>query len=228
VTPNKTAESGGAKAKVALPNGVNAAIARPAKQKTQDTTVSGPGSGGYVHLRQRQRRAGQRQVGLSFVSVDGANANLKAENNGKKSFDQVAAATRQAWNDQFGKVAVSGGSDADMTTFYSSLYHSLIQPNVILRCGRQLPPGFDGRIHKADKGHAMYTNFSGWDIYRSEIPLLATIDPKQTSDIVRSMMAYAEQGGAWDRWTVANDYTGVDERRPVPHHRLQCVRLRCP
>jgi putative alpha-1,2-mannosidase len=23
------------------------------------------------------------------------------------------------------------------------------------------------------------------------------------------MMAYAEQGGSWDRWTVANDYTGV-------------------
>lgn len=208
VTPNKTAETGGAKAKVALPNGVDAAIARPAKEKTQDTTVSGPGSGGYVTFANLNGAQVNAQVGLSFVSVDGANANLKAENNGKKSFDQVAAATRQAWNDQFGKVAVSGGSDADMTTFYSSLYHSLIQPNVFSDVDGSYP-GFDGRIHKADKGHAMYTNFSGWDIYRSEIPLLATIDPKQTSDIVRSMMAYAEQGGAWDRWTVANDYTGV-------------------
>ncbi|MFI5609579.1 GH92 family glycosyl hydrolase [Amycolatopsis sp. NPDC051903] len=208
VTPGKTAETGGARAKVAQPNGVNASMARPAKEKTQDTTVSGPGSGGYVTFANLNGAQVNAQVGLSFVSVDGAKANLAAENNGKKSFDQVAAGARKAWNDQLGKVAVSGGSDADLTTFYTSLYHSLIQPNVFSDVDGSYP-GFDGRIHQADKGHAMYTNFSGWDIYRSEIPLLATIDPKQTSDIVRSMMAYAEQGGSWDRWTVANDYTGV-------------------
>ncbi len=207
VTPGKSAETGGAKAKVAQPNGVGASIARPAKAKQQDTTVSGPGSGGYVTFANLNGAQVNVQVGLSFVSVDGAKANLKAENT-KKSFDTVAASARKAWNDQLGKIAVTGGSDADLTTFYTSLYHSLIQPNVFSDVDGQYP-GFDGRIHKADKGHAMYTNFSGWDIYRSEAPLLATIDPKETSDIVRSMMAYAEQGGSWDRWTVANDYTGV-------------------
>ncbi len=207
VTPGKSAETGGAKAKVAQPNGVNASIARPAKAKQQDTTVSGPGSGGYVTFANLNGAQVNVQVGLSFVSVDGAKANLKAENT-KKSFDTVAAGARKAWNDQLGKIAVTGGSDADLTTFYTSLYHSLIQPNVFSDVDGQYP-GFDGRIHQADKGHAMYTNFSGWDIYRSEVPLLATIDPKETSDIVRSMMAYAEQGGSWDRWTVANDYTGV-------------------
>src|SRR3954469_14728199 len=207
VTPNKSAETGGAKAKVAQPNGVGASIARPAEAKTQDTTVSGPGSGGYVTFANLNGAQVNVQVGLSFVSVDGAKANLKAENT-KKSFDTVAAGARKAWNDQLGKIAVTGGSDADLTTFYTSLYHSLIQPNVFSDVDGQYP-GFDGRIHKADKGHAMCTNFSGWDIYRSEVPLLATIDPKETSDIVRSMMAYAEQGGSWDRWTVANDYTGV-------------------
>nr|WP_185839873.1 GH92 family glycosyl hydrolase [Amycolatopsis balhimycina] len=207
VTPNKAAETGGAKAKVAQPNGVGASIARPAKAKPQDTTVSGPGSGGYVTFANLNGAQVNVQVGLSFVSVDGAKANLKAENT-KKPFDTVAAAARKAWNDQLGKIAVTGGSDEHQTTFYTSLYHSLIQPNVFSDVDGQYP-GFDGRIHKADKGHAMYTNFSGWDIYRSETPLLATIAPKETSDIVRSMMAYAEQGGSWDRWTVANDYTGV-------------------
>ncbi|WP_410633996.1 GH92 family glycosyl hydrolase [Amycolatopsis sp. cmx-4-83] len=207
VTPGKAAETGGAKAKVAQPNGVNASIARTTTAKQQNTTVSGPGSGGYVTFANLNGAQVNVQVGLSFVSVDGAKANLKAENTGK-SFDKVAAGARKAWNDQLGKIAVTGGSDADLTTFYTSLYHSLIQPNVFSDVDGQYI-GFDGRIHKADKGHAMYTNFSGWDIYRSEVPLLATIDPKETSDIVRSMMAYAEQGGSWDRWTVANDYTGV-------------------
>ncbi|WP_410642118.1 GH92 family glycosyl hydrolase [Amycolatopsis sp. lyj-346] len=207
VTPGKAAETGGARTKVAQPNGVGASIARPAKTAPQNTTVSGPGSGGYVTFANLNGARVNVQVGLSFVSVDGAKANLKAENTGK-SFDTVAAGARKAWNAQLGKIAVSGGSDTDLTTFYTSLYHSLIQPNVFSDVNGQYI-GFDGRIHTADPGHAMYTNFSGWDIYRSEIPLLATIAPHETSDIVRSMMAYAEQGGSWDRWTVANDYTGV-------------------
>ncbi|WP_084743306.1 GH92 family glycosyl hydrolase [Amycolatopsis australiensis] len=207
VTPGKAAETGGAKAKVAQPNGVDASIARPAKVAPQDTTVSGPGSGGYVTFANLNGAQVNVQVGLSFVSVDGAKANLKAENTGK-SFGTVAADARKAWNAQLGKIAVTGGSDEHLTTFYTSLYHALIQPNVFSDVNGQYI-GFDGRIHTADKGHAMYTNFSGWDIYRSEIPLLATIAPHETSDIVRSMMAYAEQGGSWDRWTVANDYTGV-------------------
>src|SRR3569833_2159216 len=196
VTPGKSAETGGAKAKVAQPNGVDASIARPAKVAPQNTTVSGPGSGGYVTFENLSGAQVNVQVGLSFVSVDGAKANLKAENT-KQSFDTVAAGARKAWHGQLGKIAVTGGSAADLTTFYTSLYHSLIQPNVFSDVDGQYP-GFDGRIHTADKGHAMCTNFSGWDIYRSEVPLLATIAPKETSDIVRSMMAYAEQGGARD------------------------------
>ncbi|MEC3980339.1 GH92 family glycosyl hydrolase [Amycolatopsis sp. H20-H5] len=207
VTPNKAAETGGALAKVVKPNGDKASISRSESIKPQDTTVSGPGSGGYVTFDNLAGAQVNVQVGLSFVSIDGAKANLKAENT-KKSFEAVAAASRKAWNDKFNQIAVQGGSDADRSTFYTALYHSLIQPNVFSDVDGQYP-GFDGRIHQADKGHAMYTNFSGWDIYRSETQLLATIAPKETSDIVRSMMAYAEQGGSWDRWTVGNDYTGV-------------------
>jgi len=226
VTPNKLAETGGSPAKVAqtpdgvlskvadagvlpkaLPGSKKATVSTSSAAAAPTTTVSGPGSGAYVTFDNLSGATVNVQVGLSFVSVDGAKANLKAENT-KKSFDTVAAAARKAWNDQLNKIAVEGGSADDTTTFYTALYHSMIQPNVFSDVDGQYP-GFDGRIHQADKGHAMYTNFSGWDIYRSEIPLLATIAPKETSDIVRSMMAYAEQGGSWDRWTVANDYTGV-------------------
>ncbi|HKS49250.1 MAG TPA: GH92 family glycosyl hydrolase [Amycolatopsis sp.] len=168
-------------------------------------TVSGPG-GGWVTFPNLTGTTVNVQVGLSFVSVDGAKANLRAENT--RSFDDIAAAARKSWNDRLGQIVVEGGTDAQRTTFYTSLYHSLIQPNVFSDIDGNYP-GFDGRVHTADNGHAMYTNFSGWDIYRSEVQLLALLAPKETSDIARSMIAFAEQGGSWDRWTVANDYTGV-------------------
>lgn len=170
-------------------------------------TVSGPGTGGWVTFPNTEGATVDVRVGLSFVSVEGAKANLRAENP-DRSFDDVAAATRQSWNDRLGQIAIQGGTDAQRSTFYTALYHSLVQPNVFSDVNGDYA-GFDGRVHKADPGHAMYTNFSGWDIYRSEVQLLAMLAPKETSDIVRSVIAYAEQGGSWDRWTVANDYTGV-------------------
>jgi predicted alpha-1,2-mannosidase len=201
VTPNKATENGGAQAKVAP----QTTTARSQSTKPTDTTVSGPGSGGYVTF--APGATVNVQVGVSFVSTDGAQANVKAENN-RRSFDDVATAARTAWNDRLNQIQVTGGTDADKTTFYTALYHSLIQPNVFSDVDGRYT-GFDGRVHTADKGHAMYTNFSGWDIYRSEIQLLALLAPEETSDIARSMIAYAAQGGSWDRWTVANDYTGV-------------------
>jgi predicted alpha-1,2-mannosidase len=210
VTPGRSVERGGSPAKVDLTE-VNAPKTAQAQGKAHshpapapDTTVSGPGTGGWVTFNRPDVNV---RVGLSFVSVDGAKNNLKAES-GTKSFDAVAAAARTAWNDRLNQIAVTGGTDAQRTTFYTALYHSLLQPNVFSDADGRYT-GFDGRVHTADQGHAMYTNFSGWDVYRSEMQLLSLLAPGESSDMVRSLVAYAEQGGAWDRWTVANGYTGV-------------------
>jgi predicted alpha-1,2-mannosidase len=214
VTPGGATERGGAPAPSKLTTSDTATQPTPStglqsrSVQPQDTTVSGPGSGGYVTFDTSKSPAVNVRVGLSFVSTDGAKGNLKAENGGGRTFDQVATAARTAWNDRLNEVQVTGGTDAERTIFYTALYHSLLQPNVFSDADGQYT-GFDGRVHTADSGHATYTNFSGWDIYRSEAQLLATLAPKETSDIARSMTAYAEQGGSWDRWTVANDYTGV-------------------
>jgi predicted alpha-1,2-mannosidase len=185
-----------------------AAQAKAAKSKPADVTASGAGTGGYVTFNSSKNPVVNVRVGLSFVSTAGAQGNLKSENSGSKTFDQTSAAARKSWNDRLNEVQVTGGTDEEKKTFYSSLYHALLQPNVMSDSDGQYP-GFDGQVHKAAKGHAIYTNFSGWDIYRSESQLLALLAPSEMSDIATSMIQFAEQGGSWDRWTVANDYTGV-------------------
>jgi predicted alpha-1,2-mannosidase len=214
VTPGKASEQGGSDPKIDLrkanaPKTLAAQAGAPkaAAAAVQDTTVSGPGTGGFVTFDLLATPTVEVRIGLSFVGIDGAAKNLRAES-AKKSFDTIATAARASWNTVLNRIAVTGGTDAEKTTFYTALYHSLLQPNVFSDTdGRYI--GFDGRIHTADKGHAIYTNFSGWDVYRSQMQLLAVIAPKEASDIARSMIAFAEQGGSWDRWTVANDYTGV-------------------
>ena len=53
-------------------------------------------------------------------------------------------------------------------------------------------------------GYTQYANFSLWDIYRSEVQLLALLAPQQTSDMVTSLLADAAQGGGLPKWPVAN------------------------
>jgi predicted alpha-1,2-mannosidase len=205
VTPGRSSERGGSGIREGLGDAPKTAEAQGGRStENEDTTVSGPGSGGWVTFDDPDVTM---RVGLSFVSIDGAKLNLKAENAGK-SFDVVHTAARKAWNDRLNQVKVTGGTDAQRTTFYTALYHSLLQPNVFSDVDGRYP-GFDGRLHTAERGHAVYTNFSGWDVYRSEMQLLSLLAPAEASDMVRSMVAFAEQGGAWDRWTVANGYTGV-------------------
>jgi predicted alpha-1,2-mannosidase len=224
VTPSNTAQRGGAPAAPAVARAAKAAAATASAKtgrapqvvspkaartaKPADVTASGPGTGGYVTFDSTTSPVVNVRVGVSFVSLAGAQGNLKAENSGSRTFDQVSAAARTAWNARLNEIQVAGGTDEERKTFYSSLYHSLLQPNVFSDSDGSYA-GFDGQVHKATKGHAIYTNFSGWDIYRSESQLLAVLAPAEMSDVVTSMIDFAKQGGSWDRWTVANDYTGV-------------------
>ena len=61
----------------------------------------------------------------------------------------------------------------------------------------------DGAVHRA-RGRTQYADFSGWDVYRTEIELLALIEPRRASDMVQSLLADAEQSGCLPRWPYAN------------------------
>ncbi len=69
------------------------------------------------------------KVAISFVSIEGARKNLEAELPGW-DFDKVRADAKAAWNKELSKIEVSGGTDAQTTTFYTALYHTMIHPSI--------------------------------------------------------------------------------------------------
>ncbi|XVS66927.1 lectin [Actinosynnema sp. CA-299493] len=151
------------------------------------------------------------RVGISFVSLDNAKANLSAET-GTRSFDEVRTAARAAWNGWLGRIDVTGGTSTQLRTLYTSLYHSLLHPNVFSDVNGQYT-GFDRVTHTTTR--TQYANFSGWDVYRSQIALVALLGPAEAADIARSAVNQAAQGGYFDRWTVANGGTGVMNGDPM-------------
>ncbi len=177
--------------------------------RAQSATQQGSGvvAGGWLTFDTTRDPNVRMQVAVSYVSVQGALGNLAAEAH-SWNVAAVAAQATAAWNRQLGTIAVCGGSPAAQSTFYTALYHASLEPSLFSDANGEYP-GFDNKVHRVQPGHAQYANYSGWDIYRSEAPLLATIDPRIASDMATSLLNDAAQGGWLPKWPVANGYTGV-------------------
>ncbi|MFL6077330.1 MAG: GH92 family glycosyl hydrolase [Mycobacteriales bacterium] len=147
------------------------------------------------------------KAGISFVSTANATANRAADNPGW-DFDTVHTAAHAAWNRVLSRVRIGGGDPTSQQIFYTALYHVFLHPNLFSDADGEYA-GFDGATHRTAPGHPQYANYSGWDIYRTQIPLLAWLAPHETSDIVRSMLNEYDQSGALPKWTLANGETYV-------------------
>ena len=161
----------------------------------------------FVSFNTSTNRAVTARVGISFVSIDNARANLQAEQ-GTRSFDDLRTGARTGWNNLLGRVAVSGGTTTQRQVLYTNLYHSFLHPNVFSDTNGQYM-GFDRVVHNTAAGHTQYADYSGWDVYRSQVQLVALLNPAEAADIAQSAINQGTQGGYLDRWTVANGGTGV-------------------
>jgi predicted alpha-1,2-mannosidase len=157
-------------------------------------------AGAYASFDTRRNRVVMVRVGISFVSVEGARANLAAESRGA-SFKAISARASRRWNQALGRIRLSGGSRPHLDTFYTALYHALLAPRTFNDAGGAYP-GMDGAIHRLH-GRTQYADLSGWDVYRTEMPLLAMLAPKRAGDIARSLLADAAQSGCLPRWPYA-------------------------
>ncbi|WP_371483131.1 GH92 family glycosyl hydrolase [Kitasatospora sp. NBC_00315] len=159
--------------------------------------ASGTRTGAYVTFDTTSAPVVRFKVGISYVSVQGAQRNLAAENPGW-DFDAVRAAADAAWNGVLDRVQVSGGTAADLQKFYTALYHVFQSPNVSSDVDGAYR-GFDGAVHSS--AHPVYQNYSGWDVYRSWAALVALLAPAEANDIARSLVLDGQQGGLLPKWS---------------------------
>ena len=104
---------------------------------------------------------------------------------------------------------MEGGTEDNKTIYYSALYRALQFPQIDQDVDGNYPGG-DFKPHHAD-GFTNRTIFSGWDVYRSEFPLLTLIDPTVVNDQINSMLSLAETNGThyYDRWEIMGYYSGI-------------------
>ena len=176
------------------------------------TNGSGTAAGAFITFDTSKSRTVLAKVGISYVSVANARANVKAENPvsafSAKDFDKAVASVSDTWNSWLNRIQVSGGTTDELQTFYSMLYHALLGPSVVSDANGQYF-GYDGKVHITMDGRVQYGVFSGWDIYRSECQLLGMVAPKEAGDMAQSLLVDYQQGGAFPRWGVMTEDSGV-------------------
>src|SRR3954462_15216301 len=157
-----------------------------------------PSGGGWVSFDATQDRAVTVRVGLSFVDEAGARRNLDAEAPQSRTFEDMRAAARAAWNRELGRVQVEGGTALDRRSLYTALYRAYLHPNVFTDVDGRYR-GMDGAVHDA-KGRVQYANFSLWDLYKGENQLLAVSQGARYKAMLLSLLADARELGHLPRW----------------------------
>ncbi|MEL6853280.1 MAG: GH92 family glycosyl hydrolase, partial [Bacteroidota bacterium] len=175
-----------------------------------ENAVEGKGQrvGAYVRKVVKAGEVWEIRIGSSFTDETHARQNMVRELS-QKDFAEVATLAQVQWEESLGKVEVIQGKPEDMELFYTCLYRTCLLPRVYSDVDGSYPAfGGSGRIHRAE-GFTYYGDFSLWDTYRAQHPLLNLLQPERAEDMVRSLCIKASEGGwlpifpAWNQYTSA-------------------------
>jgi len=131
----------------------------------------------------------QIKVAISALSADNALKNLDAEIP-DWDFEKLQKSTQDKWNRELARIQIEG-SQEQKETFYTSLYHAFLTPNLYQDVTGEYR-GFDFNPHQA-KGFTNYAIFSLWDTYRAEHPLFNLIQADRNADMINAMLAHYDQ-----------------------------------
>ncbi|WP_432711788.1 GH92 family glycosyl hydrolase, partial [Pedobacter sp.] len=147
------------------------------------------------------------KAGISFISMDGARQNLETEIK-DWAFDKVQMKAKELWANSLAKISIEGGTEDQKRVFYTSLYHTQIDPRIFEDVDGNYIGG-DDKAHQS-KNFTKRTIFSGWDVFRSQMPLQTIINPTVVSDMINSLVTLADEKDKdyLERWELLNSYSG--------------------
>jgi predicted alpha-1,2-mannosidase len=150
--------------------------------------------GAYASFKTKEGEVVRVKVGTSFISLEQARENLRREIPAW-DFERVKAEGRRLWNEALGRIAIQGGSRDERVNFYTAMYHAHLFPRTFSEYGRYYS-AFDDRVHRG----VSYNDYSLWDTFRAEHPLLILLQPERVPGMITSLLQMYEEGGWMPKW----------------------------
>jgi putative alpha-1,2-mannosidase len=140
------------------------------------------------------------RTGLSSVDQAAA-ARVRDHELGARTFEAIAAATRAEWNRELSRLTIEGSAQ-QQTIFTTALFRVLQSPAAVADPDGRFR-GSDGKVVRLAPGEQHYTSWALWDNYRTQLPLLAMLDPQRAGAIARSLVRLYQSGK--QRWSTPNE-----------------------
>ena len=131
------------------------------------------------------------KYGISYISVEQAKKNYEIEI-ANQNFDQTATNGKLAWDKVINQIEVTGGTEAQKRSFYTSLYRTYERMVDVNEYG-QYYSGYDGKVHTSER--PFFVDDWVWDTYLAKHPLNSILNPAMQSDQLDSYVKMYEQSG---------------------------------
>lgn len=151
------------------------------------------------------------KAATSFTSIDGAWRNLRAE---LPDWDFLGTrlALDSIWQKELRTIDVEDSDKAKVNQFYGALYRTAFEPHAISDVDGRYPAFASGKPmmpDSTDMRRTRYMDFSMWDIFRAESPLLLLMHPQMASDMIQSLGGMYREGGWMPIFPCWNNYTSA-------------------
>lgn len=147
----------------------------------------------HVTFKTTENEKVQVKIGTSFINIEQARKNLNTEIN-HWNFEKTAEETKAKWNQALSKIKIEA-SETDQKIFYTALQRCMLLPRNITEDGYHYS-AFNGKVMPG----VMYTDFSLWDTFRSEHPLLILLEPERVSVMIEALLNSYDEGGWIPKW----------------------------
>ena len=143
----------------------------------------------------------------SFTNKTGAERNFAFEAEGH-DFESMMQQTAQQWIDRLHTIDVEDQDTAKVNQFYGALYRASFLPREMSDTDGTYPKFANGELVEGSE-RKYYGDFSMWDTYRALHPLYTLIAPKESADMMQSLVTMYEEGGWLPIFPCWNSYTAA-------------------
>ncbi len=169
------------------------------KINVRNQNEEGEKVGAVVGFKTKRGEQVNVKVASSFISIEQAELNLKREI-GKKDFETIKNEGEAIWNNELSKIKVEGGTEAQVSTFYSALYRTLLYPRKFYEFDKD-----NKMVHyspyngKVLPGY-MFTDNGFWDTFRAVFPFFTLMYPNQNSKTMKGLVNTYKESGWLPEW----------------------------
>jgi predicted alpha-1,2-mannosidase len=155
--------------------------------------------GGIVGFKTKKGEAVNVKIASSFISLEQAELNLEREI-GNKSFDKIKNEGKAIWENELSRIKVTGGTEEQRRTFYSSLYRTLLFPRKFYELDKNNEiihySPYNGEVLPG----YMFTDNGFWDTFRAVFPFFTLMYPELNGQIMQGLVNTYKESGWLPEW----------------------------